>query len=391
MGFPNARFPPEEDPAVKRTLLPRRGFLQASAAAALTGRLLPAQPPAPREVSWLERIQTPPAALPPDAPKLSPLLGDGAGLLSDGTGHPIVTREAWQTRRAALRRWWLDFLGPMPERPAPPAWKVIEEDRIDGLVRARIEYDVEPGVRTEAYLIRPEQPPRMPDRPGVVVLHSTVNHSILQPAGLGPDPEKAFGLKLARQGMVTLSPRNFLWPTNDRIDAKAETARFHDLHPRTKGMARMLHDAQVALDLLASLPDVDPGRLGCVGHSLGAKEALYLAALDERVRVAVSSEGGIGLRFSNWDAEWYLGAAINDPSFAREHHELLALVAPRAFLLIGGDSADGDRGWPFIEAALPVYRLFDGPARVGQLNHKQGHKVPPEAERAIEEWFAAYL
>ena len=48
-------------------------------------------------------------------------------------------------------------------------------------------------------------------------------------------------------------------------------------------------------------------RMGAVGHSLGAKETLYLAAFDERVKATVSSEGGIGTKFSNWDAAWYLG------------------------------------------------------------------------------------
>jgi len=85
-----------------------------------------------------------------------------------------------------------------------------------------------------------------------------------------------------------------------------------------------------------------------------------------------------------------LGPAINAPAFTREQHELLALVAPRPFLLVGGDSADGDRSWPFIEAALPVYRLYGGPPRVGLLNHKGGHAVPPEAERAIAEWMETY-
>jgi hypothetical protein len=30
---------------------------------------------------------------------------------------------------------------------------------------------------------------------------------------------------------------------------------------------------------------------------------------------------------SNRDADWYLGDIVNQPVFAREHHELLALVA----------------------------------------------------------------
>src|SRR5439155_24882510 len=103
---------------------------------------------------------------------------------------------------------------------------------------------------------------------------------------------------------------------------------------QSKGMAKMLYDALVAVDILAALPEVDPSRLGCVGHSLGAKEALYLAAFDERIKVAVSSEGGIGTKFSNWDAAWYLGPSIKEPTFTRDHHELLALVAPRPFLLL---------------------------------------------------------
>ena len=149
----------------------------------------------------------------------------------------------------------------------------------------------------------------------------------------------------------------------------------------------MVHDAQVGLDLLSSLPEVDADRIGAVGHSLGGKQVLYLAALDERIRVAVSSEGGIGRAFSNWSAPWYLGSEAS----TREHHELLALIAPRAFLLIGGDSADGDHCWRFIEEALTVYRLYDPCPKIGLYNHRQGHTVPPEAAERIYEWFEAYL
>jgi hypothetical protein len=109
------------------------------------------------------------------------------------------------------------------------------------------------------------------------------------------------------------------------------------------------------------------------------------------VRSAVSSEGGVGVRFSNWDAAWYLGPAAGEEGFAREHHELLALAAPRAFLLIGGDAADGRRSWPWIEAALPVYQLYSGPARLGLLVHGEGHAVPPLAEERAYEWLTCYL
>ena len=185
---------------------------------------------------------------------------------------------------------------------------------------------------------------------------------------------------------MAICPRCFLWSQDLSIPYQQHVRQFQTRHPGCRGLAKMLYDARVAVDILAGLPEVDPQRLGAMGHSLGAKEVLYLAALDERIRAAVSSEGGIGTRFSNWDAPWYLGEAIRPSTFDHEHHELLALVAPRAFLLIGGESADGDRSWPFIEAALPVYRLYEGTPRVGLLNHRQGHNVPPQAEQRIEEW-----
>jgi dienelactone hydrolase len=336
-----------------------------------------------KDVSWLAEIQRPPETLPEDAPKLSKLL-------RDKDGRPITTREAWEKHRTSIRQWWLDFLGPMPaERKSAPKLELIDEDKPEGVIRQLVRYDAEPGIATEAYLLKPAD--LSGKAPGIAVFHSTVDHSIHQPAGVQGAPEKAFGLKLAQKGCVALCPRNFLWPDNGRISAQEETRKFLARAPKSKGMAKMLYDSLVAVDILASLPEVDRERIGAVGHSLGAKEALYLAAFDERVKVTVSSEGGIGTRFSNWNAPWYLGPAIDEPDFAHEHQELLALVAPRPFLLVGGNSADGDRGWPFIAAAQSVYDLYGQTARIGQFNHRKGHAVPPEAEQRIEEWLLTYL
>jgi dienelactone hydrolase len=309
--------------------------------------------------------------------------------LIDAEGRAITTLDAWERRREEIRRWWRRFLGTLDvSRETPPTMEVIEEDRRDGVIRQLVQYEVEPGVPVKAYLLKPMKIER--PCPGAVVLHSTVRHTIRQPAGVEGNPAKAFGLKLARRGYVALCPRCFLWTDDLSINYQEHVRRFQSRHPGCKGMARMLFDATTAVDILAALPDVDAERLCAVGHSLGAKEVLYLAAFDERVRATVSSEGGIGTTFSNWDAPWYLSDEIRRDGFAHEHHELLALVAPRAFLLIGGDSADGDRSWPFVDAALPVYRLYGDTPRLGLFNHRQGHSVPPEAEQRIYEWVTAY-
>jgi dienelactone hydrolase len=330
------------------------------------------------EVGWLAEIQTIPDGPIKDAPELQPLVDEEG------------SHDEWQKRREELRQQWLEFLGPLAsaERKLPKL-ETLSEDAVDGVVRKLVRYETEPGETTEAYLLLPAQLDGK--TAGVAVFHSTYDSSIRQPAGVKGDPEKAFGLKLAKLGYVTLCPRNYLWPENDKIQAQDEAERLLKRHEGSKGMAKMLCDSMLAVDILASLPEVDPERIGAVGHSLGAKETLYLAAFDERVKVTVSSEGGIGTNFSNWDAPWYLGPSINGGAFTMQHHELLSLCAPRAFLLIGGDSADGEKSWPFIAASLPVYRLTEKTPRVGLYNHRQGHAVPPEAEKRIYEWFNTYL
>ena len=153
----------------------------------------------------------------------------------------------------------------------------------------------------------------------------------------------------------------------------------------------MLTMALYAVDLLAVQPDVDRNRLGAIGHSLGAKEVLYLAAFDTRVRAAVSSEGGIGMSYSNWDAPWYLGDAIRRKGFDLDHGQVLALAAPRAFLLIGGDSADGAASWPYVAAVRPVWSLTGGPEAVGLFNHHQGHALPGSARDRAYVWLDWFL
>lgn len=371
---------PRRPPTPNRALT-RRQFAAASLAAACgassaLGQALPDADGVP----WLAEVQQPPALIPPDAPQLFPLLVDPGR-------NPIKTRAHWEKQRDYLRSQWRDLIGAleMSGLRRPPTFEIRESDQTDGVVRRRIRYEPERGLPTEAYLLMPLKVDKR--LPGVVVMHSTVNHTIRQPAGLEGRPEAAWGLRLAQRGMVVICPRCFLWdkePVNYERQAEEHRRR----HSLSRPIAKMLYDAQRAVDVLTSLNEVDPQRIGAAGHSLGAKEALYLAAFDTRIKAAVSSEGGIGTKFSNWDAPWYWGG---DEFFGREHHELLAIIAPRAFLLIGGNAADGDRSWPFIEAVLPIYRFFGEPRRIGLYNHGQGHTIPKLAEQRVYEWLEAYL
>jgi dienelactone hydrolase len=331
---------------------------------------------------WLAEVQQPPAELPASATTPAPLL-------FDAEHRPITTADAWRARRDVLVEHWRAFLGSIEGPRAVGKVAVLEEDQRDDVLRQLIRYESEPGLPVEGYLLRPPDPGR--DRAGVVVCHSTVDYTIRQPAGLEGPSDKHIALHLARRGYVAFCPRCFLWQYAEPKRLATAVDWLHRRHPGVTGMAKMLYDARRALDLLASQPDVHRDRLGAIGHSLGAKEVLYLAAFDSRVRATVSSEGGIGMSYSNWDAPWYLGDAIHRKGFDLDHGQVLALAAPRAFLLIGGDSADGAASWPYVAAVRPVWSLTGAPEAVGLFNHHQGHALPDSARVRAYAWLDWFL
>ncbi|MEO2031896.1 MAG: dienelactone hydrolase family protein [Planctomycetaceae bacterium] len=344
--------------------------------------------PAVTDVSWLSEVTTPPEIIP-----TTDAVGFMAPLLSFD-GETVGTVAAWRPRRQQLVKTWSDFLGKVAERPASGA-EVLATTVLEGFVRQRLRYENESGQEIEAWLLKPSGSGGSDSRslPGIVALHQTTQDTIDEIAGLTGPEMQHLGPKLAKRGFVVICPRNYLWEDAPSIPEAARL--FLERKPGVLGMSKMVYDARRAVDILESIPGVDPRRIGAIGHSLGAKETLYLAAFDERIRAAVASEGGIAFQSTNWNAPWYLGSTIDRPDCERNHHELLALIAPRPFLILGGETgvgaADGNRSWPLISPAQAVYRLWDQPVRLGLLNHGQGHSIPaPVWEKAVS-WLETHL
>jgi dienelactone hydrolase len=329
---------------------------------------------------WLAEAQTPLERLPADTPRLSPVVPPQTLAQMSAGG--------WNEHRRQIERLWTEFLGDMPLERPPLNGRVLHTEQAPAFLRRRITYEAEPGVPVEAYLLVPKEGKR--PFPAMVVFHSTVDYTIRQPAGLEGPADKHIGVHLAERGYVALCPQNYIWDYGGLkwMDAVAKVKRDH---PDWKGMTKMIWDGMRAVDYLCSLDYVDKKRIGCIGHSLGGKEALFLPAFDPRIKVTVSSEGGIGLSFSNWEAEWYLGPDIRKPDFPLENNQVLALIAPRPFLLLGGDSADGDKSWPYILNVKPIYDLLGASGAIAFFNHKQGHAYPPEAQKRAYEWIDHWL
>jgi hypothetical protein len=298
-------------------------------------------------------------------------------LLENERGALIKSKREWSRERKQISKKWRDVLGPLPRTKPPLKSEFLAREELPGFIRQLVSYQVQPGVRVDGYLLTPGN--RIGKLPAVVVFHPTTPVHAKGVAGVASDysEEKQHGVQLVQRGYVVWCPRNYIFA--DGADWKTNTQKLLAQHPEWTGMTRMLWDAIRAADFLESLPYVDPKRFGCLGHSLGAKEVLYALAFDKRYKTGVFSEGGIGLKFSNWEDVWYLGPQVRAPGFPLEHHQLLALIAPRAFLLLAGDSADGEASAGFVHAVRPVYDLLGASENLVFFNHHQGHSYPQEA------------
>ncbi|MGE3808718.1 MAG: dienelactone hydrolase family protein [Gemmataceae bacterium] len=344
----------------------------------LLAALLAAEP-----VDWPALVQKPHAGVEIKNVGLLPLL-------VDDQGNQIGTRAGWAARRAQLESAWLERLGKNPAKPDKLDVKIDKTEKFEGYTRQQLSFAAEGNDRINAFLLIPDSLKEGEKRPAVVVFHETTRDTYKMPVGLGSKPELALALQLTRRGYVTLSPECFIIK-DPKGWALGQAKALAERRPGWTGMAKMTFDASRCIDFLETVPQVDKDRIGCIGFSLGAKEVLYAVAFEPRYRVGVFNEGGIGLRMSNWTDPWYLTEEMKKHIPRQEHHQVLALIAPRPFLIQGGDSADGDLSWTFVKAALPVYELLGAGDRLGLHNHKGKHSYPLAGRKLAYRWLVHWM
>lgn len=371
--------------------------------------------PEDRRADWIDKIHRWPDQ--PDQGNIAnPSKSDPQWLAS------VRTLADWQKARVQVQDRFDRLLGPMPPVGTAPKLEVLSEERVEGVLRRRVKIEIETDVLMDAYILLPDGPDGLDSsglRPGMVALHPTNSATIDEIAGLGNRGPRATGLEFAKLGYIVICPKCFLWQEGVGFDQAV--ANHAKRHPQARGMAKMVYDAQRALDTLLSIPQVDPKRVFAFGHSLGAKQVLYLMAKDPRVLAGVASEGGVDLQSTNWEAPWYLDPPPRIPPGTPSldhpadwgadwgHDELLMLIAPRPILIMGGQkgpgAADGTQSLPAMRAAFRIWRLFnaetteiDGkkPANAAAClglalwNHGQGHVFGDWQFEQARAWFEAY-
>jgi len=286
--------------------------------------------------------------------------------------------ERWQARARAKVFEHL-FYAPPPVSPSPEV--ISRADKGDYTVEY-LTFQTTPDLRVPAYLLVPKTAKR--PAPGVVVLHDhggfyvwgkekvvavDDEHEALRAFKQESYDGKSIATELVRQGYVVIAIDMFYWGERRMLLAndpapyrergkmtKDEVSAFNRRSSQSEQLVgRSLFAAGITwpgvilwddirtVDYLASRPEVDARRLGCVGLSVGGYRSFLLAALDRRIKAAVdvgwmtSYASQISRQVVNT-----IGLSFHIVGLYRylDLPDLAALIAPRSVLVING-SRDG--------------------------------------------------
>lgn len=332
-------------------------------------------------------------------------LGVFRPLLKFADGRDVRNAADWTERRAEIQKRWTDLLGHWPPLLSKPAVQEQWKEEVEDFTRHRLEIEVAPGRKTAAYLLRPKGP-------GPFAAVIDVFYYPEDGAGIKADRRKQndFGYQAVKRGLVALCVGQNPTAPRPNADLYYPTWDKAELQP----LSYLAYVAANAHTMLSQRRDVNPARIGIVGHSYGGKWSLFAGALYDKFAAVCVSDPGIVFDEArpnvNYWEPWYLGyvpgtefrpRGVLSEKFPREGpykrmieekwdlHELAALICPRPFLVAGG-SEDGPARWKALNHAVAVDRLLGVEHQVGMHNRPE-HKITPEASERIADFFEYFL
>lgn len=349
-------------------------------------QLLEMLPADPEWNEWLQRT----GELPPDFDALPTMmdLPDPLQLEEQGKQVRITTKEQWARKRVILRELFEHYVtGSFPPPPKNVEAQVLNEST-----------NGEITIRDVLLSFGPQQKGKL-------------HVQLLIPPGRGPFP---VFMTAAQHSWVEIAlRRGYLGCIVAAADSADDTELFAPLYPGYDftSLGRRAWGISRAIDYLTTLPIVDSAKITFTDHSRGGKLATWAAAFEERLAAVVGSSpvvgGAIPWRYS---ADRYADETLemgtrNYPHWyhprlrffvGRENklpvdmHEMLALIAPRAYMLTLGMNEGEVNAWGEERgyfAAQKVYEFLGAKDRVA-LRFRPG--IHPTYGSDIEEYLDWY-
>ena len=311
----------------------------------------------------------------------------------------IQTRAAFEQRKAQVRAKILELIGGLPEHRGPVAVKEFGSLAGDGFRVEKLAYESLPGLWVTANLYIPAAG----NGPFPAVLLAPGHEAT------GKQSQYSFGGNFARSGIMALA-----------IDPLGQGERLQYFDPAKKastiggstgehGEANVLamligeevaryfvNDSMRGIDYLVSRTDVNADRIGALGCSGGGTSTAYLAALDDRVKVA-----GVACYITSFKELLPSATGVQEAEQSIPHFieqgldfgDYVELFAPKPYAII---STTNDM-FPFEGAkqtyaeAKGVYRLYGAEEQLKWITGPGGHGNLGPISPAILGFFVHYL
>lgn len=333
--------------------------------------------------AWQERT----GELPPDFSAL-PRINGLPDPLQFLDGREVRSIDDWNQRRAEiLELEELYDLGSFPPKPELTNVEVLSEEAADGQVTRdlRLEFGSDPAASLRATVTLPAG-----DGPFPVMISPNL-------AG----PARGFGATALERGYIAAG-----FAGNDREnDANAYVELFpeHDF----ADLPRRAWSAQLLVDYLHTLPEVDTASIAINGYSRDGKMALIAAAIDERIAAVIPSSTGVGgvmpwrlgsergfgesiesttRNFPTWFVPRLRFFSGREDRLPVDGNLLVALVAPRSVLISYGNNDEVSQPWPMEQAYLSALRAWEflgEPEALGIL-HSPGYHGANDVDAAMD-------
>ncbi len=205
-------------------------------------------------------------------------------------------------KSAARRKVFECMMTPPPEAKSYDV-KVIGEEKREGYTARKLEFNLSDFYRVRAYVLIPDGEGPFP---AVNLLHDHGAHlyigkeKMIRPFDddslVLDDADKwvdnlyggqYFGDYLAKNGYVVFSTDAPMWGERGRAEG-VDRSKYDIIAGNMMMYGRdlsafMTYDDIASTDFLATLPEVDPKRIGCAGCSMGAYRAWMLSALSDKI------------------------------------------------------------------------------------------------------------
>jgi hypothetical protein len=245
------------------------------------------------------------------------------------------------------------------------------------------------------------------------------------PSGMGPFPA-IIGMNRGSGSLPNsiFSNRNivqipYLHDQITKYSGKQASDPFFQLYPNlinngqysawAWGISRLIDGLEIAKK--KKQLNVDLKHLAITGCSYAGKMALFAGALDERIALTIPQESGgggaaawrvsetlgkvetLGATSHQWFMEsMFQYAGANVEKLPYDHHELLALIAPRALLILANGATTykwlaEESGYVSSRACEAIYRILGIPDRFGFSHSSHNHCMLPEDQFPVVEAF----